>query len=98
MRGIEPDEDYTYTVTADNDNAPEPFTGTFRTAPTGRKPFRFTSFGDLATPNTAWVLSYGQSAYAVAAVESFSPLFHLLNGDLCYAEPESRRSQPEVWA
>jgi 3',5'-cyclic AMP phosphodiesterase CpdA len=42
------------------------------------------------------VLSYGQSVYAVAAVESFRPLFHLLNGDLCYADlnPES---QPQVW-
>jgi alkaline phosphatase D len=96
MRGLEPDERYTYVLTADNDNAPEPFTGTFRTAPTGRKPFRFTSFGDLATPNTAWVLSYGQSAYAVAAVESFSPLFHLLNGDLCYANLNPA-VQPEVW-
>ena len=68
----------------------------FRTAPAGRPPFRFTSFGDLATPNTAWVLSYGQSAYAVDAVESFQPLFHLLNGDLCYANLNPA-AQPEVW-
>ena len=67
-----------------------------RTAPAGRVPFRFTSFGDLATPNTAWVLSYGQSAYAVKAVESFKPLFHLLNGDLCYADLNPT-VQPEVW-
>ena len=59
-------------------------------------PFRFTSFGDLATPNTQWVLSYGQSAYAVRAVESFRPLFHLLNGDLCYADLNPT-VQPEVW-
>ena len=75
-----------YMVTADNDgNVADPFSAIFRTAPQGRAPFRFTSFGDLATPNTDWVLSYGQSAYAVEAVESFQPLFHLLNGDLCYA-------------
>ena len=43
-----------------------------------------------------WVLSYGQSAYAVAAVESFRPLFHLLNGDLCYANLNPA-TQPEVW-
>ena len=96
MHRLEPDETYSYTVTADNDSAAEPFTATFQTAPEGRAPFRFTSFGDLATPNTAWVLSYGQSAYAVAAVESFSPLFHLLNGDLCYADLNPK-VQPEVW-
>ncbi len=42
------------------------------------------------------MLSYGQSAYAVAAVESFKPLFHLLNGDLCYADLNPT-TQPEVW-
>jgi Purple acid Phosphatase, N-terminal domain/Calcineurin-like phosphoesterase len=95
--GLRPGASYAYVVTADNDsNATDPFSGTFRTAPAGRAPFRFTSFGDLATPNTSWVLSYGQSAYAVEAVESFQPLFHLLNGDLCYADlnPDV---QPEVW-
>ena len=95
--GLRPGATYAYAVTADNDgNAADPFSGTFRTAPVGRAPFRFTSFGDLATPNTAWVLSYGQSAYAVEAVESFQPLFHLLNGDLCYANLNPT-AQPEVW-
>ncbi len=84
--GLRPGALYAYAVTADNDDdAADPFSSTFRTAPQGRAPFRFTSFGDLGTPNTEWVLSYGQSAYAVEAVESFGPLFHLLNGDLCYA-------------
>ena len=70
IRGLGPGSRHSYTVTADNDtNANHPFAGSFRTAPRGRAAFRFTSFGDLATPNTAWVLSYGQSAYAVAAVE-----------------------------
>jgi Purple acid Phosphatase, N-terminal domain/Calcineurin-like phosphoesterase len=96
LLGLAPDTLYSYTVTADNDNSPQPFTGTLRTAPAGRAPFRFTSFGDLATPNPSWVLSYGQSANAVAAVESFSPLFHLLNGDLCYGDLNPG-TQPEVW-
>jgi hypothetical protein len=96
LRGLRPDTQYSYVVTADNDNAAEPFSGTFSTAPAGRAPFRFTSFGDLATPNTQWVLSYGQSAYAVAAVESFTPLFHLLNGDLCYGDLNPT-VQPDVW-
>jgi hypothetical protein len=96
LTGLAPDTEYSYTVTADNDSGSEPFAASFRTAPAGRARFRFTSFGDLATPNTQWVLSYGQSAYAVAAVESFKPLFHLLNGDLCYADLNPT-AQPEVW-
>jgi hypothetical protein len=95
--GLRPGATYAYLVTADNDgNAADPFSAIFRTAPRGRAPFRFTSFGDLATPNTDWVLSYGQSAYAVEAVESFQPLFHLLNGDLCYANLNPA-VQPAVW-
>ncbi|MBV9383434.1 MAG: metallophosphoesterase family protein, partial [Streptosporangiaceae bacterium] len=97
VHGLRPGATYGYAVTADNDsNASDPFSATFRTAPEGHGPFRFTSFGDLATPNTSWVLSYGQSAYAVGAVESFQPLFHLLNGDLCYANLNPA-FQPEVW-
>jgi hypothetical protein len=95
--GLRPGATYAYQVTADNDvSASDPFSATFRTAPQGRQPFRFTSFGDLATPNTDWALSYGQSAYAVAAVESFQPLFHLLNGDLCYGD-QNPTTQPAVW-
>jgi hypothetical protein len=95
--GLRPGATYAYAVTADNDaDAADPFSATFRTAPAGRHHFRFTSFGDLATPNPKWVLSYGQSAYAVSAVESFQPLFHLLNGDLCYADLNPT-VQPEVW-
>jgi hypothetical protein len=94
--GLRPATAYSYTVTADNDDRAEPFSASFTTAPHGRAAFRFTSFGDLATPNTQWVLSYGQAAYAVAAVESFKPLFHLLNGDLCYANLNPMH-QPEVW-
>ena len=97
LAGLQPGSEYHYIVTSDNDaNTANPFAGTFRTADSGRHSFRFTSFGDLATPNTAWVLSYGQSTYAVAAVESFNPLFHLLNGDLCYANLNPAH-QPEVW-
>jgi hypothetical protein len=94
--GMRPGTGYTYTVTADNDASGHPFAGHFKTAPQGRAAFRFTSFGDLATPNTKWVLSYGQSTYAVGTVEVFRPLFHLLNGDLCYANLDPA-AQPEVW-
>jgi purple acid phosphatase-like protein/calcineurin-like phosphoesterase family protein len=78
--GLRPGATYGYAVTADNDaNAADPFSATFTTAPAGRAAFRFTSFGDLTPPGHAdnW-----QAAYAVGAVETFQPLFHLLNGDL----------------
>jgi hypothetical protein len=95
--GLRPGATYGYAVTAENDgNAADPFSATFTTAPEGRAAFRFTSFGNLGTPNTTWVASYGQAAYAVGAVESFQPLFHLLNGDLCYASLNPA-AQPEVW-
>ncbi len=98
IHGLAADAAYTYAVTADNDrNHLRPFSATFRTAPRGRAAFRFTSYGDLATPVSSWVLSSPQSAFAVQAVERFQPLFHLLNGDLCYANLNPS-AQPEVWA
>jgi hypothetical protein len=97
LHGLHPDTTYQYVVTADNDsNAAQPFSASFKTAPRGRHRFRFTSYGDLATPNTGWVLSSPQSKFAVQAVERFQPLFHLLNGDLCYANLNPTQ-QPEVW-
>lgn len=95
---LAPESSYRYSVTADNDrHRGKPFAAVFRTAPRGRRPFRWTSFGDLATPVTSWVLSSPQSYHAVAAVERFEPLFHLLNGDLCYANL-NHAYQPAVWA
>ncbi|MBO7774879.1 metallophosphoesterase family protein [Burkholderia pseudomallei] len=97
LRGLKPGAVYRYEVTADNDaNAAQPFAARFETAPRGRAPFRWTSYGDLATPNTGWVLSSPQSRFAVQAVERFQPLFHLLNGDLCYANLNPAH-QPAVW-
>jgi hypothetical protein len=95
--GLRPGGTYGYAVTADNDrNAADPFSATFRTAPQGRAAFRFTSFGDLATPNARWASSSGQSAYAVGAVETFQPLFHLLNSDLADGDP-APAAQSRVW-
>jgi hypothetical protein len=97
LHNLHPDTTYQYEITAENDsNAGQPFCASFRTAPRGRRKFRFTSYGDLATPNTNWVLSSPQSRFAVQAVERFAPLFHLLNGDLCYANLNPTH-QPEVW-
>jgi hypothetical protein len=95
--GLIPNSLMHYAVTADNDaNHASPFTASFRTAPRGRVPFRWTSYGDLATPVTSWKLSSPQSHHAVGAVEQFEPLFHLLNGDLCYAN-QNPLAQPAVW-
>jgi Calcineurin-like phosphoesterase/Purple acid Phosphatase, N-terminal domain len=94
---LEPASRYRYAVTADNDRNAKPFAAAFQTAPRGRAAFRWTSYGDLATPVTSWALSSGQSRFAVEAVERFEPLFHLLNGDLCYANL-NHAAQPAVWA
>lgn len=97
LRELDPATTYQYEVTADNNSdAGQPFSASFQTAPRGRSPFRWTSYGDLATPNTQWVLSSPQSRFAVQAVERFQPLFHLLNGDLCYANLNAA-NQPAVW-
>jgi hypothetical protein len=98
LEGLQPGSLFHYEVTADNDrNRARPFTASFQTAPRGRMPFRWTSYGDLATPVTSWTLSSHQSRHAVQAVEGFAPLFHLLNGDLCYANLNPA-AQPAVWA
>jgi len=74
-----------------------PFAASFTAAPQGRAAFRWTSYGDLSTPQDSNPLGSIQSQYAVEAVESFAPLFHLLNGDLCYANYRPT-SQPTIWA
>jgi hypothetical protein len=83
---LHPDTAYHYEVFHDGGN---PVKGGFRTGPSGRsKPFRFTSFGDQSVP-----VAIGQglgpwspnAGYIVPAVDATNPLFHLMNGDLCYA-------------
>jgi hypothetical protein len=83
---LQPDTQYIYQVL--NDGA-SPATGMFRTGPRGRsRGFRFTSFGDQAIP-AAVGLGLGphtvNAGFIVPAVENLDPLFHLFNGDLCYA-------------
>jgi Purple acid Phosphatase, N-terminal domain/Calcineurin-like phosphoesterase len=104
---LEPGKRYYYQV---SDGAATPSTAgsSFQTAPAGRAAFRFSSFGDLATPswdlNTSgniWHESCDNSWYAVTAIENpgdgkGAPLFHLLNGDLCYANLDVDNA-PGVW-
>jgi alkaline phosphatase D len=107
LKHLEPGTRYYYQI-SDGAAAPATAGASFETAPWGRAKFRFSSYGDLATPswdlNTSgniWHESCDNSYYAVTAIESpgdggGAPLFHLLNGDLCYANLDIFNA-PGVW-
>ena len=85
------DTDYVYAAVHDGTN---PEVGTVRTAPSGRKPLRFSSFGDQAIPTLGQfknpiygIHNLGSPAAGdiTTAIERLGPLFNLVNGDLCYA-------------
>jgi hypothetical protein len=111
LTGLRPGTTYAYLI-SDGAQPAGTFAGTFTTAPpaAARAAWSFTSFGDLATPTaahnasgTTWNESSDNSLYAVGAIVAESqgahgpaPLFHLLNGDLCYANL-NYNSQPAVW-
>jgi len=107
LTDLEPGTRYYYQV-SDGAAAPSTAGSSFATAPAGRAGFRFSSFGDLSTPswdlNTSgniWHESCDNSFYAVTAIENpgdgrGAPLFHLLNGDLCYANLDILNA-PGVW-
>jgi 3',5'-cyclic AMP phosphodiesterase CpdA len=98
--GLVPGTEYIYAALHDG-ATPQP--GLFRTAPRGRAPFTFTSFGDQGTPTVGRLytpppgvtlpsipyvndnLGSPAAGDVVAGVERIAPLFHLVNGDLCYA-------------
>lgn len=91
-----------YMYAALHDGAAPAF-GTFTTAPHGRAPFTFTSFGDQGTPTMGKLfvppagvtlprpvlvndnLGSPAAGDTVLGIEQVRPLFHLFNGDLCYA-------------
>ena len=60
------------------------------------------AFGDAYAIGTAndtystWAESSANAYQAVNAVEYFAPLFHLINGDLSYADKNATQA-PEVW-
>ncbi len=91
LTGLRPASDHVYFAVH---AGAQPEFGSFTTAPKGRAALRFTSFGDQGTP-TLGKLSGGKyvndnlgspaAADLPAGVERVQPLFHLFNGDLCYA-------------
>jgi hypothetical protein len=91
--GLRPETTYVYTVLSDGAS---PVQGTFTTAPVGRVPFRFTSFGDLGSGNPAWSKSSLNAITATNQIEQFNPVVHLLNGDLSYANV-NQASMAAVW-
>ncbi len=103
LTGLEPDTTYSYQVSDGGTPANTYPASTFTTAPTGRSAFTFTSFGDLGTPGAPFSMeTYTESQYnayyAVNQVEALAPLFHLLNGDLCYADKSpTTQPMPYVW-
>jgi len=105
LSGLHPDTTYSYNIsdgaTPTAGTFPASGVSSFTTAPTGRSAFAFTSFGDLGTPGppfgaTKWGESQYNAYFAVSQVEALAPLFHLMNGDLCYAD-KNQTSQAEVW-
>jgi hypothetical protein len=96
--GLDPDTDYVYSAAHDGAAAQ---LGTIRTAPAGRAPFTFTSFGDMGSPAVTtrgatgmWVndaCGSSSSFDVVDGVERVAPLLNLLNGDLCYANLSADR-------
>jgi fatty-acyl-CoA synthase len=107
LKGLRPGTRYYYEV-SDGGHTPAVAGAAFTTAPFGRAPFRFSSYGDLSTPSwdlnasgNIWHESCDNSWYAVTAIENpgdgkGAPLFHLLNGDLCYANLDIENA-PSVW-
>ncbi|MCL2419141.1 MAG: metallophosphoesterase family protein, partial [Conexibacteraceae bacterium] len=86
---LRPDTTYYYEV---SDGAGSTASAQFQTAPVGRASFRFTAFGDQGVnaprgaATTAGVIDPGDGAGG--------PLFHLMVGDLAYANTSN---PPSVW-
>lgn len=97
LTDLRPDTEYGYAALHEGTT---PIPGFFRTAPRGRARLTFTSFGDQGTPtmgklsNGVWVndnLGSPFGADTVTGIERIAPLFHLVNGDLCYANISTDR-------
>jgi Purple acid Phosphatase, N-terminal domain/Calcineurin-like phosphoesterase len=111
LENLRPDTTYYYEVT-DGAKTPSTASGYFTTAPAGRAKFRFSSYGDIGTPTSAskfnvtgfsWnseasndTCVFEVDATITASDGGPAPLFHLINGDLCYADNDPANT-PSVW-
>ncbi len=91
LDGLSADTTYSYQVRLDGQASS---TGTFRTAPSQHRPFTFTAFADQGVTVAA--------AQAIKRIQAVKPSFHLLAGDLCYADTTglglpADSLQPSIW-
>jgi hypothetical protein len=92
---LRPGTAYAYTITHDGG---APVQSAFSTPPRGRSPFRFTAFGDQGGGTTGFLgTAYGTAV--VSQVEALQPSFHLVCGDLCYADTARKEVQDRaaIW-
>ena len=92
LTGLKPETTYYYEV---SDGAGSTASASFQTAPTGRASFRFTAFGDQATSGAA---PLNTMAVADPGDGNGAPLFHLMVGDLAYADGSDPPSLWRPWA
>jgi alkaline phosphatase D len=106
LKGLEPGATYYYQV-SDGAAAPATAGASFTTAQKGRFGYRFSSFGDIDVPSASRNASGidDDSAdtpyFTVNGIENpgdggGAPLFHLVNGDLSYANG-SPSNMPVIW-
>jgi hypothetical protein len=106
LTDLEPGATYYYEI---SDGAATPSTAgaSFTTAARGRFRYRFSSFGDVDVPSAARNASGSSDAsadtcyFTVNGIENpgdggGAPLFHLVNGDLSYANG-SPSNMPTIW-
>jgi hypothetical protein len=92
LNGLSPDTSYVYAVGHrgfSNAQWLKASVGTFRTAPSitrAASPFTFTAFGDQGTSRN--------SRASMALVATQRPVFHLLAGDIAYADSDGRGLTP----
>jgi hypothetical protein len=79
LTGLSPGSAYSYRIRVDRQTSA---TSTFRTAPAEAAPFTFTAFGDEGASRISKTI--------VAGIAGRKPQFHLLAGDLCYADADGQ--------
>jgi hypothetical protein len=91
LQGLSPDTSYRYRIRLDGVVTGA---GTLTTAPSRPEPFTFTAFGDEGVSTRAHSV--------IQAMGQVAPRFHLLAGDICYADSSGHGSlkdhfDPSVW-